>query len=454
MSTLLGLVETPGQYQELIRLAEALKAQAQVSQLYLVHDCGPATPQIIEGFERAGAGCIAADGATVNQIRRLALGGAPSWWRTTARFLRNTFRPAYLLFTYRRLFRHRKIDLVVVTEDSVAARSRALIATASRAGVPVLILPFTIPNPYEAARILGRRPDYQVHGWLARVFARLRPNWILEAPEGRLIRLPLPQAIMNELTRLAPARPWIDNDGPATIAVESQAMVKHYRALGLADRQLVLTGSLADHILERSLTERTQRRAELRARFQLSDKPILLCAMPPDQLTHAGAVSEFKSYRDLMTAWTAALTSVADKFAVVVRPHPRLDDSMIGSLRQAGLTICWDDTATLVPLCDLYVASISATIRWAIACGRPVVNYDVFQYRFDDYEGVPGNINVNDIAAFNQALADLAGRPEQLAAMTLAQSSVVPDWGCLDGESNRRIQALVARLLVPADRAP
>ncbi len=35
---------------------------------------------------------------------------------------------------------------------------------------------------------------------------------------------------------------------------------------------------------------------------------------------------------------------------------------------------------SLVPLCSLYVASVSATIRWAIACGKPVVNYDVYRF--------------------------------------------------------------------------
>ena len=111
------------------------------------------------------------------------------------------------------------------------------------------------------------------------------------------------------------------------------------------------------------------------------------------------------------------VAAVADRFAVVVRPHPRLSEPMLAPLRQANLAICWDDTATLVPLCDLYVASISATIRWAIACGKPVVNYDVFQYRFDDYDGVPGNILVNDIASFRQALSELAANPERLAAL-------------------------------------
>ena len=127
---------------------------------------------------------------------------------------------------------------------------------------------------------------------------------------------------------------------------------------------------------------------------------------------------------------------------------------MLAPLRQANLAICWDDTATLVPLCDLYVAAISATIRWAIACGKPVVNYDVFQYRFDDYDGVPGNILVNDIALLPAGAQRLAANPERLAALASAQSTVAQDWGRLDGESSRRMLALIDRLLTSANRKP
>jgi hypothetical protein len=445
MPTLLGLVETPGQYQELIRLAEALRS-SQISQRYLVYDCGDQTPNVIEGFERTGAECILAAGAATDRMRRWARTEETSWWRISARALRDVVRPPWLLRTYRKLLRHHEVDLVVVTEDSVAGRSRALVATAARMGVPVLLLPFTIPNPHEAARILGRGSAYQA-GALARMLATLRPEWLLQVPEGRLIRVPVLQAIMTEIVAIAPKQPWIDNTGPAIIGVESRAMQRLYRSMGVPDAQLVLTGSLADDVLELSMREREQRRSTLRERFRLNDKPLLLCALPPDQLSRGGAISEFASYQELLQAWTKALVSVADRFAVVVRPHPRVDEAMLAPLRQAGLAICWDDTAQLVPLCDLYVAAISATIRWAIACGKPVLNYDVYGYRFDDYVGVDGILNVYDITAFNQTLTSLADEPGRLQSLTASQVSASPDWGHLDAGSALRVKALVARLL-------
>jgi hypothetical protein len=452
MHTILHLIETPGQFQELGRLARLLGQSRQVKQLFLVYDCGAATGQILGGIAAAGGECLNAGGPAENETRRRALDATPSLVRGVLRLVRDTLRAPHLLAGYRRLLRDRAVDLVIVAEDNVAGRSRPLVEAATRAGVPVLLLPFTIPNPREAARLLGHRREYQVRGPLARLFARRRPAWVLDTPGGPMFKLPLPQAMMAEMARLAPRRPWIDNEGPALIALESRAMVNHYEALGFSLNQLVLTGSLSDETIEAARRERMQRLAELRRRFGLSDRPLLLCALPPDQFAGGIAISEFSTYGAVIEAWTHALAAVSDRFAVLVRPHPRIAEPALEPVRRAGLSVCYDDTATLVPLCDLYVASISATIRWALACGIPAVNYDVFQYRLDDYKDVPGIVNVNDLASFKTALDRLAGSPQALATLTAQSASVAADWGRMDGGSAGRILALVDRLIATRDQ--
>ena len=65
------------------------------------------------------------------------------------------------------------------------------------------------------------------------------------------------------------------------------------------------------------------------------------------------------------------------------------------------------NTAELVPLCDVFVASISSTIRWAIACGKPVVNYDVYRYRYTDFIGVEGVLTCEEQDEFVSVLRRL-----------------------------------------------
>lgn len=454
MHTVLHLIETPGQFQELARVAQLFQQTRKVAQLFLVYDCGPATAQVLAEIEQIGAECLNAGGPAENKARRRALDATPAMLRSMLRFVRDTFRPPALFVQYRRLLRRRKVDLVIVAEDNVAGRSRALVEAATRAGIPVLLLPFTIPNRDEAARLVGHRRSYQARGPLARMFASLRPKWVYEATGGPLLRIPWPQAMVVELTGLAPKRPWFDNEGPATIALESRAMMAHYISLGFSERQLAVTGSLADETLEISTRERARRQAELRHRFGLSEKPLLLCALPPNQLAGGITIGEFSSYPALLEAWAVALATVSKQFAVVVRPHPRIAEPALEPVRRAGLAIAFDDTATLVPLCELYVASISATIRWALACGIPVINYDVFQYRLDDYQDVPGILNVNDLASFKAALDRLARSPDVLAALKAQSATVAADWGWRDGGSAGRILALVDRLIAARGARP
>ncbi len=69
-----------------------------------------------------------------------------------------------------------------------------------------------------------------------------------------------------------------------------------------------------------------------------------------------------------------------------------------------GVRLVTDDIARLIPLCDVFVASVSATISMALACGKPVVNYDVYRFRYDDFEGVPDLHTFENRSEFAQRL--------------------------------------------------
>jgi hypothetical protein len=96
-----------------------------------------------------------------------------------------------------------------------------------------------------------------------------------------------------------------------------------------------------------------------------------------------------------------------------------------------------------VPLCDLYVASVSSTIRWAIACGKPVINYDVYQYGYADYVGVAGVLLVRTRMEFRDALRKLSGDASVRDKLAERQRNDSSRWGMLDGRSGRRIVALL-----------
>jgi hypothetical protein len=243
---------------------------------------------------------------------------------------------------------------------------------------------------------------------------------------------------------LTPPEPWILNSGYAdAIAVESAAMYDYYCAAGIPARQLVNTGSLPDDVMARGLAEAPLRRRSILREFGVQDdKPLLLCALPPDQNTYDRLGCEFINFDDLLEFWGDCLNTITG-WNIIVRPHPKTAPERIDSLRQRGLLDSYADTAALVPMCDLYVASASATIRWAIACAKPVINYDVYQYGYKDFEALRGVSLVNTRAQFCERLLHVTRNEGERAALTAAQKAVSSRWGRLDGLSGERLLSLL-----------
>jgi hypothetical protein len=288
-------------------------------------------------------------------------------------------------------------------------------------------------------------PPLQVQASLQnRITARLFPEWTLRYKSQHFLRSPYAKIIAVEELGLSPPDPWLLNSGFAdAIAVESAAMSEYYLAAGIPDNQLVETGSLADDMIVTVQAEVPKRRHSLLQEFGLQDDgPLLLCAPPPDQNTFDRPGCEFRNFDDLVGFWSECLGSIHG-WNVIVRPHPKTSPDRLDALRQNNLNISYADTATLVPLCDLYVAAVSATIRWAIACGKPVINFDVYQYGYQDYKGVEGVILANKRDEFRALLERITHDDEYRIALTDLQRKVSGRWGRLDGACGRRMLALL-----------
>jgi hypothetical protein len=148
--------------------------------------------------------------------------------------------------------------------------------------------------------------------------------------------------------------------------------------------------------------------------------------------------------------WIGAIASV-QRYHRVICLHPSVSYDEFRHLEQAGVRIARRPTAELIPLCDLYVASVSSTIRWAIACGVPVVNYDVYRYRYTDFLAVPGVLRCEEQAEYVELLQRFDRDRDFERSMREQQASVAARWGRVDGKAGDRMLALFERM---AQRPP
>jgi len=354
----------------------------------------------------------------------------------------------------RRLVATHQPDVVVLAEDGVGYEVATLIKAAHERRVPCVVVPFTVANALEPAEAYYRNPDFDAARGSNRLAAALYPRWVYQHRGRTMVRLPAAQLIAKEWFGLAPPLPWIINSGAAdALTVESPFMDAYYRREGLSPERFVRTGALYDDVLADAKGRAAERRAALAAALGLDlSKPMVVCALPPDQFSFSAAQTDFPDYHALVKWWLCTLVA-AGPWNVVVRLHPRLNTSDYRYLEQFGIRLCEWDTAALVPLADLYVASVSATIRWAIACGVPVVNYDVYRLRWTDYADAPGVVRVEDRRDFEVVVRRLATDREYFADVRARQAADAARWGNLDGQAGLRMLRLLTSIEVRKRKA-
>lgn len=347
--------------------------------------------------------------------------------------------------TFQVLLDQRPYQVIVVPEDVVGPVWPTLIKVGLQRHIPTLVLPYTLANQEEAFTSLRTYETVQTkHNRLAAYFF---PKWRMKQGGYDLVRMPAGHVFVHEWLRISPPDPWMMNSGYAKkIGVDSQASFDYFARAGIPKEQLTITGSHSQDQLASILQDKAMRLQALRSQLGLvGDKPLLLISGCPNQLAGDVPACEFKTMQALAEHVGQALQSLAPNYHLVVRPHPNYQE--FGAMLKAfGVPSSLVPTAELVPLCDLFVAFASATIRWASACGIPTINYDVFNYGYGDFAASKGVTTVSNSAEFVALMAEMKpDSPLYKERRTFARSDAAY-WSVMDGQGLRRIETVFNEL--------
>jgi hypothetical protein len=344
------------------------------------------------------------------------------------------------------------IDIVVLFEDNAEYDTGIWIARATWLQIPSLIIPFTIADQTEPAEAHYNNEAYDATATpLNQFVARAYPKWTHKHRDRLLLRRKAAAIIAAQSLYFAQPDPWVLNRSHATrLAVESQSMFDFYRRLGIPESRMTVTGSFVDDL---AFTAENQRAQMLEALGLDQERPILLCSFPPNQLTAGRPECEFATFDELIDFWMQQLGKLTG-WQVIVRPHPAMEKSDIGKLRRFAFVVSEMDTAKLIPLCDIYNASVSSTIRWALASGKPVLNFDVFNYRYRDFADEPAVLTTYSAQEFSGCIDRLLRDAEFLAQLSTRAVAAAPKWGIIDGQSGDRIVLLMHSMISEAKECP
>lgn len=401
----------------------------------------------MERLAQIGIRCIRADGSSVDVFdlplwkakREIVYIHAHSYLESGQHLIRTK------LF-YGKLLKIFKADILVIPEENLSYLTQMLVKAVRYSGGKAVVLPYTIDNPCEAAEAYYQRRQHLERPGHRSLFGRVYPRWLREHKGVKVFRLPYRAASTMQLLGFSPPDPWQNTCSFSdAVAVESLRSCREHKKSGVAESKLYITGSVVlDNmaVIQRNVL---RLRAELVKELEMEpSRPIFLAAIPPDQFNTQRPDCEFVSHDEVVTFWINGLAATG--WNVVVNLHPHLNPEKIALGNHPNVRLCQRPVAELLPLCDVFVACISATIRWAIAAAKPVLNHDLYRYGYDDYRSAPGVVHVTTRDEFSREVARIVADAAYLEEIRLAQAAVAEDWGVLDGKSGERLLDLFSLL--------
>jgi hypothetical protein len=346
----------------------------------------------------------------------------------------------------------RKISpaVVVVSEDGISSNLHFMTAV-RELGIPCVDIPYGYGVRKDLEIDLERKQDagelQMATGAQRAVLRIVAPQWIKTGSFSGALMFPQHFILGMEAVGITVRDAWMIHGGLADrLCAESSATLSRYKDEGVADSKLVLTGSpYCDEMME-SLAGDERAKYALRQPQRITEGALrVLASWPPSYHGSRATHCEFGSYEE-MTLRVLGMVRDIPGVELTVSLHPATTRTIRELLVNAGINVSDEYVIGLIPRHDIFVTYYSSTIRWAIAAGKPVINYDAYNLDLDIYDSAKGFRSTARARDLQAMIAQLATQPGEFEAVASRQCESAADWGILDGRCTERIGHEIAKL--------
>ena len=314
-------------------------------------------------------------------------------------------------------------DCIILTEENTPYGTGIFIAYAKRKKIPILVIPYANTPPMELAAAYSRIPTFLVNdSRLNRLTAKVFPQWVCRNL-GELVLVHGPEIIWPyELNRLAAPHPIYLQSAPVDkVLVESVQMYDFYAQYKVERKRMQIVGSAWGQELKRIKSEKQKNYLQLCDEYSLNNtRELALVALPP--FVPMPKFDIIKAFVPFLQEFINAALPLAERFELLFCLHPRMRNVKLKNIDYRNIPIFKDDTAQAISMASMYMACVSETIRWAIACGLPVLNYDIFDLRYTHYSNMRAVLSVYNYNEAEQTARRLATDKDFFARMQNIQT--------------------------------
>lgn len=352
------------------------------------------------------------------------------------------------------LKRHPSIRAVVTADDRSLGVEFGIVHAARKRAIASVTVPFALSDPGGDWLRRRERDEFAVtagNRWTRRLKQKLASTYpanVRELEGVQLMFLTSGQVLgLRYLGAQFPA-PWAYGGGATdVVTLYSESIRARQLELGVPAHKLAVTGQCAMDDLHALSMRKDELKRELAARYDLEgDRPLIMLAVPQ----HAEHGLMGAAHHDTLTAnLFDDLTATGAALLLSLHPRSRPEDYRQAAER-AGAVISDQPLLEILPAADLFVATHSSTVRWAILLGTPTMVLDDFGVGADGMFEARSVTFVTDRSKVRDTARSLLGQAHAVKGNMAPPTAT----DLFDGGSSQRVVALIESLCTPLRSTP
>jgi hypothetical protein len=339
-----------------------------------------------------------------------------------------------------RLLREKNVAAIIVISDRVLGWETLFVKVGNRHKVPSFIVPFSLYSPKGDVKNRIIKEDFE-RDFIARSYQRviakkLFPQMLYTYQNQEIFFSPFYTALPGLLFGILPKNAWTLGGGyAARMAVENKFYHNELVKQGTNELKMVITGKPSTDLIYEVIRKNDTGR--LRDELGIPHgKKVLLCAVP--QLAEHDLFNWERHWWEVIYL-LYTFSRLRDVF-VVLSLHPRSYPPEYEPIsKKYGAVIAKRRIHELLPICDVFVATFSTTVMFAIGIGKPTVVIDFYNLGYDVYDQAPGVLVIRRRNLLLPTLQKLFYDKNYYDDLATSQKAQATDWITIDGKCTERV---------------
>lgn len=213
-------------------------------------------------------------------------------------------------------------------------------------------------------------------------------------------------SISNALDRLGvlSKNPWVMGSGESTLlCLPNKHLMRHYQAFGVSPSKTVLVGDVSYDKLYFQCKERNENRLSLEKKYGLErNKNLIVMALP--QLAEHGLLSWPDHWEEIRFLVGSVVLMEQN---VLLSMHPKMyRDNYVFLEEEYNCHIVDEQLSDVLPAGDLFVATFSSTVLWAVLCGIKSVVVDFYDLGYNMYDFLDSCVKVQNRTVLQSCISE------------------------------------------------